>query len=54
MTRTESLAVRNASAIAAGHTFVVVMKEGYPINVLAGSGLLEVCSIFAQRPTRWR
>jgi adenosine/AMP kinase len=27
-------AARNASAIGAGHTFVVVMKDGYPINVL--------------------
>lgn len=28
------LAVRNASAVAAGHTFVVVMRDGFPINVL--------------------
>ena len=27
-------AARNAEAIAAGHIFVVVMKEGYPINIL--------------------
>jgi adenosine/AMP kinase len=27
-------AARNASAIAAGHIFVVVMKDGFPINVL--------------------
>jgi adenosine/AMP kinase len=30
----KSAAVKNATAIAAGHTFVVVMKDGYPINVL--------------------
>jgi adenosine/AMP kinase len=27
-------AVRNASAVGAGHAFVIVLKEGYPINVL--------------------
>jgi hypothetical protein len=30
----KAAATRNATAIAAGHTFVVVMKDGYPINVL--------------------
>src|SRR5947209_6640469 len=30
----KELAVKNARALAAGHTFVVVMREGYPINVL--------------------
>src|SRR3974390_2655076 len=29
-----ALAVRNASAVAAGHIFVVVMRDGYPVNVL--------------------
>lgn len=28
------LAVRNAGLVAAGHTFVVVMRDGFPINVL--------------------
>jgi adenosine/AMP kinase len=28
------LAVRNATAIAAGHSFVLVMRDGFPINVL--------------------
>jgi len=27
-------AIRNAQAVAAGHTFIVVMREAYPINVL--------------------
>src|SRR6202045_154925 len=27
-------ATRNAQAIAAGHVFVIAMKDGYPINVL--------------------
>src|SRR3954451_25244374 len=30
----KALAASNASAVAAGHTFVVVMKDGCPINVL--------------------
>ena len=28
-----ALAVKNATAIGAGHSFVVVMREGYPINI---------------------
>jgi adenosine/AMP kinase len=40
-------AARNATAIAAGHIFVVVMREGYPINVLGRiKDVPEVCSIF--------
>jgi len=27
-------AVRNAEAVAAGHTFVICLREGYPINLL--------------------
>ena len=30
----KELAIRNAQAVAAGHTFVICMKEGYPINLL--------------------
>lgn len=30
----KDLAVKNAQAVAAGHTFVVCMKDGYPINLL--------------------
>jgi adenosine/AMP kinase len=41
------LAVRNASAIAAGHIFVVAMRDGYPINVLGRiKDVPEVCGIF--------
>ena len=40
-------AVRNAQALAAGHTFVLVLKNAYPINVLnAIRNVPEVCSIF--------
>jgi hypothetical protein len=41
------LAAKNASAIGAGHIFVVVMTDGYPINVLGRiKDVPEVCSIF--------
>jgi len=41
------VAVRNASSIASGHTFVIVMKDAFPINVLnAIKNCPEVCSIF--------
>jgi len=43
----KAAAVRNAQALAAGHIFVIVMREGYPINVLGRiKEVPEVCSIF--------
>jgi adenosine/AMP kinase len=43
----KSLAARNAVAIGAGHIFVIVMRDGYPINVLSRiKDVPEVCSIF--------
>ncbi len=43
----KSLAAKNAVNIGAGHTFVIIMREGYPINVLrAIKNVPEVCSIF--------
>jgi adenosine/AMP kinase len=43
----KALAIRNAAALAAGHIFVVVMRDGYPINVLGRiKDVPEVCSIF--------
>jgi len=40
-------ATRNASAIAAGHTFVVLLRNGFPINVLKRiQETPEVCNIF--------
>src|SRR5262245_57295302 len=43
----KALAVRNASALAAGHVFVIAMRDGYPINVLGRiKDVPEVCSIF--------
>ncbi len=43
----EALAVKNARAIGAGHTFVLLMRGAYPINVLPQlKNLQEVCSVF--------
>ena len=43
----KAMAMRNASAVAAGHIFVVTMRDGYPINVLARiKDVPEVCGIF--------
>lgn len=41
------LATRNASAIAAGHTFVILLRDGFPLNVLNPvKAVPEVCTIF--------
>lgn len=41
------LAVRNALAVGAGHSLVVFLREGYPINVLnALKQVPEVCRIY--------
>jgi uncharacterized protein len=43
----KTLAAKNATAVGAGHTFVVVMTNGYPINVLGKiKDVPEVCGIF--------
>ena len=43
----KALATRNATALAAGHVFVVAMRDGYPINVLGRiKDVPEVCSIY--------
>ena len=40
-------AVANARAIGAGHTFVILMREGFPINVLGGiKACPEVCTVY--------
>src|SRR5215472_13547071 len=39
--------IRNAQSVAAGHTFYVAMKDGFPINVLSRiRDIPEICSIF--------
>jgi len=41
------LAVRNALAIAAGHSFVVLLRNGFPVNVLNQlKQVPEVCHIY--------
>lgn len=41
------VAVENALKVGAGHTFVIVMKDMYPINVLnAVKNCPEVCRVF--------
>lgn len=40
-------AIRNAQSLAAGHVFVLIIRNAYPINVLnAIRNVPEVCSIF--------
>jgi adenosine/AMP kinase len=40
-------AVENALAIGAGHVFVVLLRQAYPVNVLGRiKDCFEVCSIF--------
>ena len=40
-------AVRSAQAVAAGHFFVVILREAYPINILnAVKQCPEVCSVY--------
>ena len=42
------LAVNNALTIGAGHTFIVFLADGYPVNVLNQLKLVpEVCRVFA-------
>lgn len=44
----ESCAVENAKRINCGHVFVVLLRNGYPINVLDRiKGVQEVCRVFA-------
>ena len=43
----KEIVIRNASNIAAGHTFVILIKEAFPVNVLNSiKACPEVCSIF--------
>jgi len=43
----KNLAVKNVKAIGAGHVFVIILKNAYPINILDGiKKCPEICSIF--------
>ena len=40
-------AIKNAQKIGAGHTFIIMMKDAFPINVLnAVKACQEVCTLF--------
>jgi len=42
-----SIAVANAQAIGAGHSFIVFLRDGFPVNVLnAVKSVSEVCRVF--------
>jgi uncharacterized protein len=41
------LAARNAEGIGAGHSFIIFLREGFPVNVLNPIKLVpEVCNLF--------
>ena len=43
----QSIATENAQALAAGHAFVIALRDGYPINILGRiREIPEVCNIF--------
>jgi adenosine/AMP kinase len=43
----KQLAEKNASNIAAGHSFIIFMKDCFPLNILNSiKSLAEVCTIF--------
>jgi adenosine/AMP kinase len=43
----KEMAIRNALTVAAGHTFIILIKEAFPLNVLnAVKSCPEVCAIF--------
>ncbi len=43
----KALAIENARDIAAGHTFIILLKNAYPVNVLnAVKACPEVCTVF--------
>ncbi len=43
----QAVAVKNAQALAAGHTFTILLRDAFPINFLnAIKQCQEVCSIF--------
>lgn len=42
----QALAAKNAQAVGAGHAFVIVMRDGFPINILGRlKDVPEVCRI---------
>ena len=49
------LAARNALSIGAGHSFIVFLRQGFPVNVLGQAGRCRrSAGSTARRPTRCR
>lgn len=47
------LATKNAVAVGAGHSFIVFLREGYPVNVLnAIRQVPEICGVFCATANR--
>lgn len=45
--RLEEVAVRNAMALGAGHAFVIILRDAFPINVMGAiKNVPEVCRVF--------
>src|ERR1700676_5191358 len=43
----KAVATNNATAVGAGHVFVIALRDGFPINVLARiRDVPEVCTVF--------
>jgi len=43
----EETAIRNAMAIGSGHTFVILIKEAFPINIMVSlKNVHEICCIY--------
>lgn len=43
----KSLAIKNVKAIGAGHIFVIILKDAFPINILNSiKNCPEICTIF--------
>ncbi len=43
----EQLATKNAQALGAGHSFIIIMRNAFPVNVLPQLKMVpEICNIF--------
>ncbi len=50
-----ALAKDNAFALAAGHSFIIFMRDMFPVNILNTIKTVPRCAaFFVRRPTRWR
>lgn len=43
----KEIAAKNALKIGAGHTFIIILRDAYPVNLLnAIKGVTEVCNVY--------